>query len=174
MNKISIIGSGGSGKSTLAKRIGQLLDIPVHHLDALYWQPNWTETEKHQWAEIQQTLCAKSHWIMDGNYAGTMDIRLNASDTIIFLDVNRYVCLLRAIKRTIMNYGKTRSDMGDECKERFQLRFLLWIYGYPDKKKPGILKKLSQLNHTTQVYVLQNQREVDAFLNDITPNIKPA
>lgn len=41
--KILIIGCGGCGKSTLAKQMGKLFDIPVVHLDKLYWLPNWVE-----------------------------------------------------------------------------------------------------------------------------------
>lgn len=39
MKKIMIVGSGGAGKSTLAKQLGEKLDIPVYHLDAIFWQP---------------------------------------------------------------------------------------------------------------------------------------
>ncbi len=41
MKKIILIGSGGSGKSTLARQLGNKLNIKVHHLDALFWKPNW-------------------------------------------------------------------------------------------------------------------------------------
>jgi adenylate kinase family enzyme len=59
MKKISIIGSGGSGKSTLAKRLEKKTCIPAYHLDAIYWQPGWIETERSKWRSIQEELCAK-------------------------------------------------------------------------------------------------------------------
>ncbi|MCT1577778.1 hypothetical protein M3E13_12690 [Oceanobacillus kimchii] len=43
----------------------------------------------------------RESWIIDGNYGGTMEIRLHAADTIIFLHISRYICLFRAIKRSI-------------------------------------------------------------------------
>ena len=46
MQRIVIIGSGGAGKSTLAQQLGARLDLPVIHLDALYWQPGWVETPR--------------------------------------------------------------------------------------------------------------------------------
>lgn len=46
--RIVIFGNAGSGKSTLAQRIGAALDLPVVHLDALFWQPNWLEPEREQ------------------------------------------------------------------------------------------------------------------------------
>ena len=140
MQRITIIGSGGSGKSTLAVRLGSLLQLPVHHLDSLYWKPGWVETERSKWVVIQQSLVDTGSWIIDGNYGGTIDIRLEASDTVIFLDMNRFTCLFRAIKRTLKHFGKHRSDMGDGCNERFDFNFVRWIYGFPKKKKPEIIE----------------------------------
>lgn len=164
MQKVAIIGSGGSGKSTLAIQLGSALQLPVYHLDAFYWQPNWVESDREQWVEIQRGLVSQSHWIVDGNYGGTLDIRLEASDTIIFLDVNRYICLFRAIKRTLKHLGKNRTDMGSGCNERFDFDFIKWIHGYPKKKRPEILAKLSALEKVADVHILSNKKELANFL----------
>jgi adenylate kinase family enzyme len=73
----------------------------VIHLDAYYWQPGWQETEQHKWLARQQELIKGDRWIIDGNYGSTMDIRLARSNTIIWLDFNRYVCLWR-VKQIII------------------------------------------------------------------------
>jgi len=168
MQRITIIGSGGSGKSTLAVRLGGLLQLPVHHLDSLYWKPGWVETERSKWVAIQQSLVDTDSWIIDGNYGGTIDIRLESSDTVIFLDMNRFTCLFRAIKRTLKHFGKHRADMGDGCNERFDFNFVRWIYGYPKKKKPEIIEKLSKLEPSVRVHVLTNGAEVEMFVNGLT------
>lgn len=36
MNKIAVIGSGGSGKSTFSRKLGNILNLPVYHLDTMY------------------------------------------------------------------------------------------------------------------------------------------
>ena len=46
--KVILIGSGGSGKSTLARQLGNKLNIKVHHLDALFWKPNWEGVPKEE------------------------------------------------------------------------------------------------------------------------------
>jgi adenylate kinase family enzyme len=88
MKKIILIGSGGSGKSTLARKLGDKLEIDVYHLDALFWKPNWEGAPKDEQRKVQNDLVKKEEWIIDGNYGGTMDIRLNAADTVIFLDIH--------------------------------------------------------------------------------------
>ena len=43
-----LIGSGGAGKSTLARKIGQILDIEVIHLDTLMWRSNWEIIDRNE------------------------------------------------------------------------------------------------------------------------------
>ena len=91
MKKVVLNGPGGPGKSTLARQLGNKLKLNVYHLDTLFWKPNWVGVSKNEQREIQIELMKKEEWIIDGNYGGTMDIRLNAADTIIFLDVRFYI-----------------------------------------------------------------------------------
>lgn len=144
MKKIVLIGSGGSGKSTLARQLGEKLEINVYHLDALFWKPNWVGVPKDEQSKIQNDLVKEKEWIIDGNYGGTMDIRINAADTIIFLDIHRTICVYRALKRMLQYRNKIRPDMGEGCQERFDLDFLKWIWDYPKTKRPGILKMLEE------------------------------
>ncbi len=166
MKQISIIGSGGSGKSTLAKKLEKKTGIPAYHLDALYWKPGWVETERDKWRSIQEDLCSKDEWILDGNYGATLDIKLRHSDTIIFLDINRFTCLARAIWRSVKSYGKTRPDMAEGCKEQFDINFAKWILEYPATRKPGILERLNALPPEKSVFILGSSKEVREFLQN--------
>ncbi len=87
----------------------------------------------------------EDEWIIDGNYGGTMDIRMNAADTIIFLDIHRTICVYCAFKRVVQYRNKTRPDMGAGCEERFDLQFFKWIWDYPNVKRPTIIKELEKL-----------------------------
>lgn len=164
MKKIILIGSGGSGKSTLAKQLGNKLNIKVHHLDALFWKANWEGVPREEQKKVQKNLIKEEEWIIDGNYGGTMDLRLNAADTIIFLDIHRTICVYRAFKRIVQYRNKTRPDMGAGCEERLDLQFFKWIWEYPNKKKPAILKRLDQLSKGKEVIILKSPNEVKRFL----------
>ncbi|MBT2757474.1 DNA topology modulation protein [Mesobacillus foraminis] len=167
MKKIVLIGSGGSGKSTLARQLGEKLKINVLHLDSLFWKPGWVETSREEWIDTQQYLVKRETWIMDGNYGGTMDIRLNAADTIIFLDIPRIICVYRAFKRILQYRNKTRPDMGEGCEERFNYEFFKWIWEYPKTKRPKILERLEELSKEKEVIILKTPKEVENFLEQM-------
>ncbi len=159
-----LIGSGGSGKSTLARQLGNILNIQVYHLDAIFWKPNWEGVSKEEQISIQTDLVKKDEWLIDGNYGGTLDIRMDAADTIIFLDINRTICTYRALKRMLKYRNKTRPDMGEGCEEKFDFDFLRWIWNYPKMKRPDILRKLHDLPENKQIIILKSKKDVQTFL----------
>jgi len=164
MQKIILIGSGGSGKSTLARVLGSLLGIDVHHLDALLWKPNWTPATRHEQITMQSALIERESWIIDGNYGGTLDLRLHAADTIIFLDLPRSICSYRVLKRMLSYRGKTRPDMGPGCEERFDPKFLKWVWDYPKSQRPAISPRLHELESEKDIIFLRSRAEVRRFV----------
>lgn len=171
MRRVMIIGSGGSGKSTLARQLGKILNIEVFHLDAIHWKPGWVETPLDEWKAIIDELTKKETWIIDGNYGDcTMETRIQAADTIIFLDFPRVVCLFRIIKRWLQNNNKVRPDMGKGCAEKIDWKFLKWIWTYPDSKRPKILNKINAYKSNKNVIVLNNAKEVKRFLKQLASN----
>ena len=167
MRKVLVIGSGGSGKSTFARRLGALLELEVIHLDSIYWNPGWVEMPKAEWLQTVQELIQRDVWIMDGNYSGTFDLRIPACDTVIFLDMPRLVCMWRVIKRLFLNWNKNRPELADECRERFNLDFLLWVWGYPRRTRPKVLAMLREHSQDKRIVVLRSTREVQEFLADL-------
>ena len=46
MNRIMVIGCPGSGKSTFSKALHEITDIPLYHLDMMYWNADRTTVDK--------------------------------------------------------------------------------------------------------------------------------
>ena len=167
MSRIAIVGSGGSGKSTLARRLGALLGINVIHLDSLFWQPGWVATETGAWRGIQEDLVKGDSWIIDGNYSDTMDVRLEAADTVIFLDFPRSVCLWRAVRRWFQYTGRSRPDVGPGCPEKLDWEFIRWIWTFPAAKRPALLAKIDRYAQGRWVVRLRTPAEVGRFLAEV-------
>lgn len=168
MKRILILGCCGAGKSTFARALHEKTGLEVIHLDQLYWKPNWTETEPEEWRTIIEQEVEKPSWIMDGNYGGTIDIRIAKADTIFYLDYSTAKCLYRVCKRIIKHYGSTRPDMTGGCPERFDLEFLHYVAVFNIVKRKGLLHRLKEVEHEKQCVIFRNDREADQFLHTLS------
>ncbi|MBO8157279.1 MAG: DNA topology modulation protein [Bacillaceae bacterium] len=172
MKKIIIIGSGGAGKSTLAKQLGQILNIEVIHLDAVFWKPGWEPTKKEEFIQKLKRFMEKDQWIIDGNFGSTLDIRLKHADTVIFLDYSRYLCVYRIVKRRWMYHGKTRPYMGEGCNEKLDWDFVKWVWDYPKKKRPEVLRKLQEAEKEKNIIHLRSPKETVSFIRALQDSTK--
>lgn len=102
VKRVIVVGPGASGKSTLAVRLGQISGLPVIELDKVFWRAGIAATPREEWAAIQRRLAAQESWIMDGDLGpyDVIDVRLQAADTIVFLDFSPFRCACRAIRRS--------------------------------------------------------------------------
>jgi adenylate kinase family enzyme len=170
--KIMVIGCGGSGKTTFSQEISKIFGIDVIHLDLLFWKPGWVETEKSKWKQIVKEISSQKQWIIDGNYGSTIDIRLSAADTIIFLDMSRFSCLWRVLKRRLLFNGKTRPDICEGCPESLSWEFVKWIWTFPKLKRPGLLKKLAACKNKKNVVFLRSNKEIKSFKKNLQQSFK--
>ena len=170
MDRIAIIGSGGSGKSTLAIQIANLVDLPIFHLDRLFWKPGWVETPKPEFSLVVEELARKPRWVIDGNYSRTIDIRLKSADMIIFLDFSKYLCLFRVIKRSFKNRNKDRPDITEGCKEKFDMEFYKWIWNFPNRSRQKIISAISKLEDDKKIYVFKHPKKLKKWIEEF-PNL---
>lgn len=59
MKKIIVIGPSGSGKSRLARKIAPILNLPLYHLDQLFWQAGWKSISQEEFTEKLQEIVKK-------------------------------------------------------------------------------------------------------------------
>ena len=123
-----------------------------------------------EWENEVESLLSREFWIMDGDYDGTLDKRLTASDVVIFMDFPRRICLWRVVKRRVQHVGVSRPDMAPGCPEGFLddrfLEFLRWIWDYPRVNRRLLLERLQELKVSTTIITLRNVKEVRDFLED--------
>ena len=166
MERIMIIGCGGAGKSTLARQLGAKLNLPVVHLDKLFWRPGWEHISREEFDRHHREALAQEKWIIDGNYDRTMGERAKYCDTIIYLDFSRAACLMGVAKRVLTSYGRVRPDMGEGCPERFDLEFIKWIWDFNKNNREKTYRLLNETEGKETV-VLKNRRAVRLFLKTL-------
>ena len=167
MERIIIIGCGGAGKSTLARQLGEKLNLPVVHLDKLFWKPGWVSLSPEEFDVVHREAIAQERWIIDGNFDRTMPERLGRCDTVIYLDFSRFACLMGVVKRILTTYGTVRPDMGEGCPERVDWEFLKWVWNFNKNKRERNYQRLNE-TEGVEIIVLKNRRAVTRFLKQLT------
>jgi adenylate kinase family enzyme len=164
MRRVLIIGNSGAGKSTLARRLGKKLGLPVVHLDVLFWKPGWVESEDEEFHAKIDAYQREEAWIADGNFGGSWRLRMPAADTIVWLDLPPWLCLMRAIWRVFQYRHGTRPDMAEGCREKIDLKFYSYILSYDRKMRPRLEKALAEYGAHARLFHLKSDREIAAFL----------
>ena len=144
-------------------RLGNLLKLEVHHLDKLFWHPGWIETPSDEWLKTVSDLADRDSWIIDGNYSGSLEVRIQKCDTVIFLDLSRWLCLWRVINRALRFRDGTRPDMAEGCRERLNLEFISWVWNYPRRSKPKVVRLLAEYSEGKEIVWLRSRAEVEKF-----------
>ena len=168
MRRVLIIGNAGSGKSTFGRKLAEKTGLPLVHLDKIYWRGNWEHLTREEFDKALQAELEKEEWIIDGNFNRTLPHRLDYCDTVFFFDLPTITCLWGVTKRVLQSYGKTRSDMGGNCPERF------------DQQKPALYKAVMNFNkqHRKAYYdlladrenvvIFKTRRQAEKYLREVT------
>ena len=162
MKKIIVIGCPGSGKSTFSKALHNITKIPLYHLDMLFWNKDKTTIEKTVFLERLLKIIEYDEWIIDGNYASTMDLRMQNCDTVIFLDYPLDVCLEGIKERK----GKARSDMPWIESDEDDIEFVEYVKNYNSQCRPNVIELLRKYSNK-DIYVFSNREQAEEFLNKI-------
>ena len=162
MKKIIVIGCPGSGKSTFSKSLHKITNIPLYHLDMLFWNADKTTVGKSVFLDRLLKIIENSEWIIDGNYGSTMELRMQKCDTVIFLDYPLDVCLNGIKERK----GKPRSDMPWIESDEDDAEFVEFIKNYNSQSRPKVTELLKRYSHKN-IYIFSNRIQAEEFLNRI-------
>jgi adenylate kinase family enzyme len=163
VRRVLVVGSGGAGKSTLAATMAERLAVPLVRLDALYWHAGWVPTPHDEWTALVREVSSADAWVMDGNYGGTLDLRLARCDSVVFLDLPRLVCVWGILARWVRYRGRSRPEMPAGCPERMTWEFITWVWTYPARRRGDILAKLNAVRNNKQITVLTSRRAAREF-----------
>jgi adenylate kinase family enzyme len=164
VNRIAVVGAGGAGKSRLSRALGQTLDLPVVHLDAHYYGPGWQPLPLVEWADRQRQLAAGERWVMDGNYASTLDLRLERADMIVYLDLPPLLCAWQVLRRWALGHRRPVPDLPPGLRPKIDRRFLWYVLTFR-RRRPGLLAELGQRDRGTAIVILRSHRQVRRFLS---------
>jgi len=157
MKKVIVIGCPGAGKSTFARRLQEETGLPLYHLDMLWHRPDKTTVSREEFDGVLQDVLKKDRWILDGNYGRTLEMRIQACDTVFLLDLPVETCLAGARSRI----GKKRADM-PWVEETLDPEFEEWILRFHENEMPHVYDLLQKYSHKN-IVIFRAHGEIDAY-----------
>lgn len=169
IQRLLLLGCCGAGKTTLGRQLSAALDLPLVHLDQFYWGPGWAPCPEDQWQQRVRELIARPRWILDGNYQGTLELRLTRADTVVFLDLPRWRCMQRTLTRWLALAGGQRPDLGPGCPERLDPSLLRYVWSFPGRPRERLLASLEGAPRGVRIHQLRSPDEVATWRNSLLP-----
>ena len=168
MLKSIVIGSPGAGKSTFARTLKDCTGIPLYYLDMLWHRPDRTNVSREVFDAAVRKIIARERWIVDGNYQRSLEMRLQACDTVFLLDYPLSVCLAGAQARV----GKKREDL-PWVETGLDEEFRRWILDFPREQLPRIYELLGKYREGREIVVFKSRGEADAYLRELQMDLQP-
>ena len=165
MKKTAIVGCGGSGKSHLARQLGSILDAPVTHLDAVYYDDDWNPLDQETFASLQRDLVSQPTWVIDGNYNSTLQTRLEACDTVVLMDVSTLAALWGIFSRQLRHGA---GHKGNGVHNRIHWGVITYVATYRRRMRPRVLAKINEFaaGHA-EVVLLTSRRHTRRWLREV-------
>ena len=160
MKKVIVIGCPGSGKTTFAEKLNKRTGLPLFYLDAIWHKPDRTHISREEYDQRLAEILELEEWIIDGNYSRTLEVRMQACDTIFLFDLPTEVCIQGATDRL----GKVRYDV-PWIDTELDPKFKQEIEEFPEKTLPRIYELLEKYKENRQVVIFKSRRQADEYLH---------
>lgn len=167
MKRITIIGSSGAGKTWLAKHLSSILNIGVIHLDRVFLQVCWDSMPSDARINILKELVQQEQWIIEGTFLRSSGPRLKEADTIIFLDMPPWLCLLRIFYRHFWCRKQPRPDLLDGCSDHLNMRRILKVVFFRIRHHKELILKMQNYSLDKEIIWLRSPKEVENFLAEL-------
>jgi adenylate kinase family enzyme len=122
MRRVSVVGNSGSGKSTVAATLAERLGVTPTELDAINHQAGWTPLPVDEFRRQVTAVVEGDTWVVDGNYSAVRDIVWSRADTVVWLDLPRWLVMKRVTTRTLRRVVRRR-ELWNGNRERWRNLF---------------------------------------------------
>ena len=159
MKRVLVIGCPGAGKTYFSKRLGEILSLPVIHMDNLYWNKDKTSVDVETLKEKLFPYLKQEEWIIDGNYHKTLEMRLPYATDVFVLDLPRKECIQGILDRI----DQPRDDIPWIEREDDATELIAWTADYGFRTKDEEISLLNKNKHL-HVHTITSRQEMNEYL----------
>ena len=168
MTRVMVIGNAGGGKSTLCRAVCSVHGLPYFAIDKIQWRPNWVRTPEAEFRAAHDRLIAQERWLIDGYGPWhSVEARLDACDTVIFVDHPFRVHLWWAAKRQVTSLFFGRPDGPEGCPMwPVTLRLFRMMWWLHREMRPKLIAAIESRRQRLRVVHIGSPRALNAFARD--------
>lgn len=161
MNKIAVVGISASGKSVFARKLADKTDLPIFHMDKLFWKGNWEAVPEPEYLKEHDLLIQKDKWIIEGYVDKNMADRLKLADLVIYLDYSGLRCAWQLIMRWLSYRNESRPELPKEAKEKLTFKFFWLVLTRGERKDIEEAIKIAKLQN---LKIFKSSNQLNKFL----------
>ena len=173
--RLVVTGTTSSGKSTLAQNLATKLGFDFIELDALHWEPNWTEAPHEVMRERVNKAIQVPAWVVAGNYSVVRDLVWPQAEIIIWLDYPFWTVFWQLTRRTVKRWwtqellwGTNRENLWTHLKLWSPDSLFHWLFKtyWRRKRETPLLLELPEHKHLKLIH-FRHPKETEAWLKGL-------
>lgn len=163
INKLAVIGNGGGGKTTLSRRLAELHQLPLTHVDSIQFVPGMQIRNLEDTRRILNEMTSQEQWLIDG--FGPLDLieqRFMMADRIVFVDFPLWRHYWWCSKRQIKSLWSPRSELPSGCNEAtvaHTIKLFKTLWRVHTKMRPELMKWFERPQLKPKMTVIKNLKE---------------
>lgn len=166
MNRIVVFGKPGGGKSTLSRNLSATTDIEHYALDLIEYKQNGERVSPEEYSKKHADLISSDSWIIEG--LGTLDSfwsRIDAADTLIYVDLPYYIHYWWVTKRLLKSFF-VKPEGWPEGSSVLKGTLASWKYLRLSPKfwTPELFEKIQSRGKDKDIYRIVSVKEINAFV----------
>ncbi len=175
MKRVAVVGNAGGGKSTLSRRLAEYSGLPLYPLDIVQRPTGAKELSSEEFLTAHAAILIEDRWIIDGyGSEATLWPRLDAADTVVYLDLPVFTHYLWVTKRFVKGLFSTPEGWPENSPMwRSTLSGYRVIRLCDRHLTPRYREFAKEAAAEKRVFHLKSAGQIHAFLRDIKAEFAP-
>ena len=165
MSKIAVFGKPGGGKSTLSRKLSAETGIKLCALDLIEYKKNGERVTREEYSKKHAKWIDADNWIIEG--LGTLESfwsRIDAADTLIYVDLPYYVSYWWVTKRFLKSYFIKPFGWPEGCSVlKGTLAGWKYLRLSPGFWTPELFEEIQRRGKDKAIYRITSVKEINNF-----------
>lgn len=149
----------------MCRALSSVHALPCYAVDKIQWKPNWVRTPEPDYTNAHEALLSQERWLIDGygSWASVMR-RIDAADTIIFVDHPIQVHFWWATKRQIKSIFVGRQDGPEGCRMfRVTIRLFRMMWRLHREMRPKLIAAIEARRGSARIIHIRSPKQLAEF-----------